>query len=201
MALNIKPIKFNGSLTSIRNSRVFRILKYTIILIIFLALIGAGFAVGVYLKLVNVDDLIHKYNLKDVPVIGQYIPTKPAVNFETTDLNTEAKTPSNEPVKPAVQVQPEPQPAPQPSVLPINMETVKPIDLEQQKKEELKRISKLSRIYAAMKPEEAAGIITQLDDDTVVAVLSKMEEEQAAKILALTDSATAARISQRMLKK
>ena len=50
-----------------------------------------------------------------------------------------------------------------------------------------------------MKPEEAVPILTQLDDSTVVAVLNKMEEDQAAKILAQFDPAKAAQISQAML--
>ncbi len=60
-------------------------------------------------------------------------------------------------------------------------------------------ISKLSRVYSAMKPEEAVAILNGLDDKTIVAILQKMKEEQAAKILARMDSQQAGSISRELL--
>lgn len=60
-------------------------------------------------------------------------------------------------------------------------------------------ISKVSRIYAGMKPEEAVGILNNLDDITVFTMLQKMDEEQVAKILALMNAQRAAVLSKMLL--
>lgn len=63
-----------------------------------------------------------------------------------------------------------------------------------------KNISKLARLYSAMKPEEAVAIMKLLDEQTIIKILSKMEEDQAAKILANFNADLAARITQKMIK-
>lgn len=60
-------------------------------------------------------------------------------------------------------------------------------------------ISKVSRVYSDMKPEEAVGIFNGLDDQTVVALLQKMNEDQAAKILARMDAQRAGILSKELL--
>ncbi|MEM5771059.1 MAG: magnesium transporter MgtE, partial [Bacillota bacterium] len=56
-------------------------------------------------------------------------------------------------------------------------------------------ISRLARLYGNMKPEEAAPIMKELDDDLVVTLLRKMEDEQAAKILSAMEAQRAARLT------
>ena len=49
---------------------------------------------------------------------------------------------------------------------------------------EKKRIGKLSRLYNEMKPDEAAKILTALDDEMLISILQKMDESQVSQILA-----------------
>jgi flagellar motility protein MotE (MotC chaperone) len=62
-----------------------------------------------------------------------------------------------------------------------------------------RQIQRLAKVLEAMKPEQAALIVTRLPDDTIVAVFMKMRERPAAKILALLPVEQAARISQLMI--
>ncbi|MFC1513500.1 MotE family protein [candidate division KSB1 bacterium] len=59
-------------------------------------------------------------------------------------------------------------------------------------------LTKLAKIYEAMKPNEAAGIILQLSDQAAVEILYKMSEQAAGKLIAaLGDPIRAADISNR----
>ena len=61
---------------------------------------------------------------------------------------------------------------------------------------ENKRIGKLARIYANMKPEEAAQALDGVEMDTVVLILQKMSEDAAAQVLAKMEPIQAARLTQ-----
>ena len=61
--------------------------------------------------------------------------------------------------------------------------------------------SKLSKLYGAMKPEEAVAVFNNLEDEQVVLILSRMEEEAAAKVLASLEPKRAARLTQAMIKR
>jgi flagellar motility protein MotE (MotC chaperone) len=50
-----------------------------------------------------------------------------------------------------------------------------------------------------MKPEEAVAILNNLDNPTIITVLQKMDEGQAAKILALMNPQRAAVLSKTLL--
>ncbi len=174
-------------------------LKVMVILVTLLILVTIGFAAGVYLKFIDVQKLARDMNLDQYPVIGSYLPK---TNFETVELAEESIPAQQEvPVNPNQNQKPA-------SVFPvpqvINPNLITPEDLEKQAKlrqqEENKRISKLSRLYGSMKPDEATAIMKELDDATVLSIFSKMEEEQVAKILALFDSKRAASLTQDMLK-
>lgn len=58
--------------------------------------------------------------------------------------------------------------------------------------------AKLSKVYEAMKPAQAAPILSSLDLDIVLQILRNMKDRQAAKILAAMNPALAAEISTRM---
>lgn len=174
-------------------------LKVMVILVTLLILVTIGFAAGVYLKFIDVEKLARDMKLDQYPVIGNYLPK---TNFETVELAEETI-----PAQQDVPVNPNQSQKPA-SVFPvpqvINPNLITPEDLEKQAKlrqqEENKRISKLSRLYGSMKPDAATAIMKELDDATVLAIFSKMEEEQVAKILALFDSKRAASLTQDMLK-
>ena len=64
---------------------------------------------------------------------------------------------------------------------------------------ELKRIESLARIYASMRPEEAATILETLPDDLIIAILRAINEDrQKAKILERMETGRAGRISKLM---
>lgn len=149
--------------------------------VLLLTLIGGGFFLGVYLKLFDTNQINEKMELYTYPVIGQYF-AKPAEaeknaaadikqtmdpkagNGADSQYNAEKAGAISKPV----------------------LLTKEQIDkqLKAKQAEDNKRISKLARLYGQMKPQEAAGILEELDDDMVVAIFQKMDESQTAKILA-----------------
>ena len=60
---------------------------------------------------------------------------------------------------------------------------------------------RLSKLYGAMKPEEAVAVFKNLEDEQVVMILSRMEEESAGKLLATMEPKRAARLTQAMIKR
>lgn len=186
-----------------KKSNAFKIILFLVGL---LCLLGLGFAAGIYLKLIDVQKSAESMNLQDAPVIGKYF-QKPKTNFDPVDLApTQSVAPSpgnNLTGLPALQGQPGQQAAGQAGAVPAAPGTINASDIaklaKQKQAQETKKISKLARLYGNMKPEAAVPILTQLDNATVVAVLNKMDEDQASKILAQFDSAKAAQISQAML--
>jgi flagellar motility protein MotE (MotC chaperone) len=57
----------------------------------------------------------------------------------------------------------------------------------------------LSRIYSAMKPVEAAEVLSHLGEEDVIGILSKFGARQAAQILGAMPRERAAALSQRLL--
>lgn len=164
------------------------------VIVALLILIGTGFTAGVYLKLIDVEKLARDLNLAQYPVIAALMPK---TNFEPVELAEDD-----------VSVQPETRQSPQsvsaPQSVDDNSNLITQDDLAKQAKlkqqEDAKRISKLARLYGGMKPAEAVSIMQELNDNAVLAILGKMEEEQAAKIIALFDAKRAARLTEDMLK-
>lgn len=168
---------------------------------IFLVLLGMAFAGGVYLNYIDLSKAAQQ--MQQIPIFGKYVP-QPKTNFETVPVDQDAQLPL--PNSQETQQQ-SPNQLQNPSSGESSPEGKKPsatVDLEKEIKlrqqEENKKISKMARLYANMKPEEAASIMKQLDDDAIIAVLNRMEEEQAAKIFALFDAGRAARLSQSMMR-
>jgi len=51
-----------------------------------------------------------------------------------------------------------------------------------------------------MKPADAAARMKETDDDTIVLILSKMEDSQAARVLSQLEPARAARLTEDILR-
>lgn len=170
------------------------LIKKLLIVFVILLLAGVGFALGIYLKLIDLQGITGNWKLHEYPVIGQYF-TPPKTNFEPVELDDTSSVPA---------VMPQPQPMQQPAPPPTS--SLNPADIDKDKlakakqQEEAKKISKLARLYENMKPDEAVPILNKMDDDTVIAILNKMDEGQVAKIMALFDPDRAARLSQTMMK-
>ena len=60
------------------------------------------------------------------------------------------------------------------------------------------KINRLVKMYAGMKPKNAARIVDKMDINVAKEIFSKMRESSASQILSYVDSAKAARISERL---
>ena len=175
------------------------ILKIVMIVLVLLMLCATGFAVGVYLKFIDLQGIAERWKLYDVPVVGQYF-SKPQMNFEPVPIDDQTSTQITPPV-----IQNSGQ-----APLAANAQTVNPmptvIDPEKEKldkakrQEDNKRIARLARLYGTMKPEEAVAVLNQLNDNDVIAILNKMEEEQVSKILSRMDANRVARLTELILR-
>lgn len=175
--------------------KVATIFKVLLIVVILLIIAAAGFALGIYLKVFDLESVTTKWHLNEYPIVGQYFP-QPKTNFEPVDLEQQEQVQiplSNPGIRPT-----------EPEMLAIEKGKVDDSELQKQAKikqqEEAKRISKLARLYGGMKPDEAVAILNNLDDNAVLDILSKMEDEQVSKIMAKFDSRRAAILTQAMLR-
>ncbi len=185
--------------------KLFKLFKWLFLLIVLVILAGAGFAAGVYFKLIDTQKILSEYNLTNHPLVAKYFP-QAATNFEPVELGPDTARAvqtqpllarqATVPIKPAT-------PSPLPRVNDATKKTDNIAAASQQTAtpdETAKRSAKLARLYSSMKPDEAVAILNQLDDDTVLAILSKMEEEQVAKLMAAFEASRAARLTEAMLK-
>jgi len=58
--------------------------------------------------------------------------------------------------------------------------------------------ARLAKMYAAMKPQKAAMILSSLEMEITVAILARMKERAAAEVLTYMDAGLAAQISTRL---
>jgi flagellar motility protein MotE (MotC chaperone) len=57
---------------------------------------------------------------------------------------------------------------------------------------------RLAKMYEAMKPDKAAEILASLDMEVTLAIIARMKERQAARVLSFMDPGRAAQISTRL---
>jgi len=69
---------------------------------------------------------------------------------------------------------------------------------QKQKAAEVAKIRMLSKVYASMKPKQAAAIIDRMDIDIIEKVFSQMKGEQVGSILSYVEKDRAAKISERL---
>ena len=159
-----------------------KIAKLLLMLFLLLVLIIGGFVLGIYLRLFDTQEANEKLGLYKLPVIGQYF-VKPAPS-QTEMENT-----------PVEDVKPEKDNKKQSKKITISKK-----EIEKQMKEreaaERKRVSKLARLYNEMKPRDAAEAMDALDDDLCIAILQRMDEGNAAKVMSEFEPAKTARLTQ-----
>lgn len=63
---------------------------------------------------------------------------------------------------------------------------------------EAKNLKKLAEVYGGMKPDKAAAIIKEMDDDTAVKLLSTMNGRDSAKILQAIEPDRAVKLSEKI---
>ena len=162
-------------------------LKILFGLILLLVLVAGGFALGVYLRLFDTQALNEEYSLHELPVIGSYFvpPSTGAAEATQTSSSAAPATASN--------VAAVPKKAPE--SVKISKEE---IEKQQKAREaaEKKRVTKLARLYNDMKPADAAKVMETLDIDLCIAILQRMDESNAAKIMTAFEPDRAAQITQ-----
>lgn len=200
MAPKTKKEEFDG--VDVEKTSSGRKLKILAVLLVLVMITGAGFALGIYLKLIDLPGLADKWKLYDYPVVGRYF-TNPQTNFEAVSADeqqapAQASDNASDPAVPPPQAVQTAPPATSPAAELNQLELDKLAKARQQ--EENKRVAKLARLYGGMKAEDAVNVLNELNDADVLAILNKMEEDQAAKILALMDASRSARLTEIMLR-
>ena len=165
-------------------------MKVLLMLFLLFVLIVGGFALGVYLQLIDTQEANEKMKLYDLPVIGEYfvrpapseddmekMPVEDAKPDKDTDVKKDDKKESKK--------------------LVITKEEIEK-QMKQREAEEKKRVSKLARLYNQMKPKDAAKAMDELDDDMCIAILQRMDEAVVAKIMTEFDEGKTARITRIM---
>ncbi|EGO63151.1 MotE family protein [Acetonema longum] len=182
--------------------RIAKLIRVFVFLILFVALLGVGFAAGIYFKFFNMNKLlaldsvqtvVQRLDLPSYPIIGKYF-----VPGAFADAEEEEATPAEEahlPLSRSEQKQAGQSEPSQPAE-PEETPQEKTVRLEAEKK----RIAKLSRLCSEMKPDQAVPILNRIEDELVIAIFNKMEEDQVAKLLTRLDPMRAARLIEFMAK-
>ena len=203
-----------------KKSGIVKKILIVLFLIFFMALLGvSAFAASIYFGVLDnekVQWVNEKVGLYKLPFIGagqdfEYFAVPEGVEWPPPPEPEPKPEPENEVVaqnnsqpqqtQPAT---PPAQPKPEPKKDDAKSKDVKVSqkEIEEQMKAreaaEKKRISKLARIYDNMKPEEAAKALGDVNLDTVVLILQKMDESNAGQIIAKMDPSRAARVTQMM---
>jgi flagellar protein FlbB len=171
------------------------ILLWLLLGVLLVMLIGGGTALATYLGLVSPGDIANKARQIPTVVMKYFAPKDTTKSTQPVDEEPELQTQPAQGLTPTAPAQSAPKQ--ELGVQPGKLEAAgnKTAAAKPLSPEEAKNISRLARLYANMKPEEAAPILKELDDDLIVSILRKMEDEQAAKILAALEAERAASLT------
>lgn len=171
-----------------------RISAKLFIIFLLTGIIVAGFFLGMYLRLFDLDDLNRTFSLYSWPIIGENF-VKPGDPEDEKKEGTDKKDGDKQQGGDKDAQKKDAQPTKGNSApIKVNNE-----EIEKQMKEaaaaEKKRVAKLARVYEGMKPDEAAKIMEEMDDRVIVSILKAMDESQASKVMAKLDPQIAARLT------
>ncbi len=173
-----------------------KIVKVLLVLFLLLVLIVGGFALGIYLQLIDTKDANEKLKLYDLPVVGEYF-VRPAPSEEEMEKKpVEDAKPNVDKDKEKDAQKPDKDKKESKKIVITKEEIEK--QMKQREAEEKKRVSKLARLYNQMKPKDAAKALASLDDDMCIAILQRMDEGTVAKIMSEFEESKTARITQIM---
>lgn len=183
-----------------------RALKIVGLLLLLLVLVACGFFVGIYLRIFDVHEINETMRLYNLPVIGEYFVRPPEDPTETAEQSEgtpdAAAKPTGKPKAgangqtPSTSGNASAKATESPPILLTQAEIEK--QHQEQQAAEKKRVTRLARLYGEMKPKAAADIMDALNDDVTIAILQKLDDAQAAKILAEFDPEKAARLTRVM---
>ena len=159
--------------------------------LLLVVLVIGGFFLGIYLKILDGDEMNKKLGLYDMPIIGQYFvrPTPEDGSTVPDSAAEKAKQEQAQAKKAADDKKSKP--------VKLTKEEIEKLT-KQRQAEEKKRVSKLARLYNEMKPEDAAKIMENMESDIVIAIFQRMDESQVSQIMANFDTGKAASISKLM---
>lgn len=173
-------------------------MKALLALILLFVLIVGGFIAGIYLQIFDVKTTNEKLGLYKLPVVGSFFPKpepKDNADAQSTDANADkskGQNPAN-PAKPQTNAPAQPQQPPQQRKVLTQQDINQQLKAEQAAQQ--KRISQLASVYNEMKPQNAANVMKDLNDDMAVAILQKMDNSQAAQVLSAMDPEQSARLT------
>ena len=172
-----------------------RLIKLVLFLVLLLALIVGGFALGVYLQVFDTNEINERMQLYNLPVVGEYFPVPPGA--ERVTAKTEETVTVDKGDKTEAKEEKKKEETKQSKTVSLTKEE---IDKQTKEREaaERKRIRMLARLYNEMKPQEAADAMASLDDDLTVSILQSMDEGNAAKTLAKMEPEKTARLTKLM---
>ena len=159
--------------------------------LLLVVLVIGGFFLGIYLQILDGDEMNKKLGLYDMPIIGQYFvrPTPEDGSTVPDSAAEKAKQEQEKSKKAADDKKSKP--------VKLTKEEIEKLT-QQRQAEEKKRVSKLARLYNEMKPEDAAKIMENMESDIVIAIFQRMDESQVSQIMANFDTGKAASISKLM---
>ena len=176
-----------------------KIVKIALAAILLLVLVVGGFLLGVYLQIFDAGTMNEKMKLYDMPIIGEFF-VKPAPETEEASKEEASGKPKEEMTDSKLNPDKDKDKDKDKGQSKPKVLTKEEIEKQMKEREaqEKKRVSKLARVYNEMKPQQAAEVMKDLDDDLSVAILQKMDESQAAKTLAAMDADQSARLTKLM---
>ena len=169
-----------------------KIVKVLLVLFLLLVLIVGGFALGVYLQLIDTQEANEQLKLYDLPVIGEYFVRPAPSESDMEKMPVEDAKPDKD-----KDLKSDDKDKKESKKLVITKEEIEK-QMKQREAEEKKRVSKLARLYNQMKPKDAAKAMDELDDDMCIAILQRMDEAVVAKIMTEFDEGKTARITRIM---
>lgn len=169
-----------------------KVVKIALTILLLLVLVAGGFLLGVYLQLFDTSAMNEELKLYELPVIGEFF-VKPAPETKEEPKEEAAGKPKAE----LTDSKPNPDKDKDKGKSKPKVLTKEEIEkqMKEREAEEKKRVTKLAHVYNEMKPQQAAAIMKDLDDDLSVAILQRMDESQAAKTLAAMDAEQSARLT------
>ena len=169
-----------------------KIVKVLLMLFLLFVLIVGGFALGVYLQLIDTQEANEQLKLYDLPVIGEYFVRPAPSESDMEKMPVEDAKPDKD-----KDLKSDDKDKKEFKKLVITKEEIEK-QMKQREAEEKKRVSKLARLYNQMKPKDAAKAMDELDDDMCIAILQRMDEAVVAKIMTEFDEGKTARITRIM---
>ena len=171
-------------------------------LILLTVLVVGGFIAAVKFDVLSTEDvamLNEELGLYRLPFVGngRYFEVPEGVEWppppepEPEPIIEETPPPEEEPPK----EEPKPKKEEKPKEVKVDKKAIE----EQRAKreaEEKKRVTRLARIYENMKPQEAANALVNVDWDTTVLILQRMNEDAVAQILAKREPEAAAQLTE-----